>query len=58
MFSIKLNFISAGKAQLLEPLKTEFGEVHKSFLKDIRLSIIERQVIYQKLTQYSYNIFN
>ena len=30
-------------------------KVHKSFLKDIRLSIIERQVIYQKLTQYRYN---
>lgn len=31
---IKLNFISAGKAQLLEPLKTQFGEVHTSFKTD------------------------
>ncbi|WP_462147177.1 DUF1353 domain-containing protein [Pseudoalteromonas gelatinilytica] len=31
---IKLNFISAGKAQLLEPIKTEFGEVHRFFVTD------------------------
>ena len=34
MSSVKLNFISAGKAQLLEPLKTQFGEVHRFFVTD------------------------
>ena len=29
MHNIKLNFISAGKAQVLEPIKTQFGEVHR-----------------------------
>lgn len=38
MFSIKLNFISAGKARLLEPLKTQFGEVHSGFLYGLTLS--------------------
>nr|MDC2855625.1 DUF1353 domain-containing protein [Ningiella sp. W23] len=31
---IKLNFVNAGKAQLLEPLKTQFGEVHRFFVTD------------------------
>tara|TARA_B100001059_G_scaffold159567_1_gene159153 strand:+ start:807 stop:1133 length:327 start_codon:yes stop_codon:yes gene_type:complete len=31
---IKLNFISIGKAQLLEPIKTQFGEVHRFFVTD------------------------
>ena len=34
MSSVKLDFISAGKAQLLEPLKTQFGEVHRFFVTD------------------------
>lgn len=34
MSSVKLNFISAGKAELLEPVKTNFGEVHKFFVTD------------------------
>lgn len=34
MSSVKLNFISAGKAQLLEPVKTIFGDVHKFFVTD------------------------
>ena len=34
MHSVKLNFISAGKAQLLEPIKTQFGEVHRFFVTD------------------------
>jgi len=28
--------------------------VHSSFLKDLRLSLLERQVIYQKFTKFSY----
>ncbi|RZF94497.1 DUF1353 domain-containing protein [Pseudoalteromonas sp. CO302Y] len=31
---IKLNFFSDGKAQLLEPLNTQFGEVHRFFVTD------------------------
>lgn len=30
-------------------------QVHKSFLKDIRISVFERQVIYQKFTKFSLN---
>lgn len=30
-------------------------QVHKSFLKDIHISILERQVIYQKISKYSIN---
>ena len=34
MYSVKLHFIKQGKAKLLEPLNTIFGDVHKGFETD------------------------